>query len=118
MDSMTELTPISGRNGRHLNKFFKALSDETRRRILRLLNESDRTVGEIVSNFHLSQPTISRHLSVLKEANLVVDQRQGQHVLYRLSPASLARSAEDFFGSFRPEPQPASETTPNRLARS
>ncbi len=109
MNPMTEPTPINGHNGRHLNKFFKALSDETRRRILRLLNESDRTVGEIVGNFHLSQPTISRHLSVLKEANLVVDQRQGQHVIYRLSAASLARSAEDFFGDFRP--QKASEAT-------
>ena len=105
MNPMTEPTPINGRNGRHLNKFFKALSDETRRRILRLLNESDRTVGEIVSNFHLSQPTISRHLSVLKEANLVVDQRQGQHVIYRLSAAALARSADEFFGDFRPGAQ-------------
>ena len=101
MDPMTEPTPIRGRNGRQLNKFFKALSDETRRHILRLLNEGDRTVGEIVGNFHLSQPTISRHLSVLKEANLVVDQRQGQHVVYRLSAGDLTRSADDFFGVFR-----------------
>lgn len=118
MNPMTEPTPINGRNGRHLNKFFKALSDETRRRILRLLNESDRTVGEIVGNFHLSQPTISRHLSVLKEANLVVDQRQGQHVIYRLSPAALARSAEDFFGAFRPSQQKPTDTVPNHVARS
>lgn len=118
MDTMTEPTPINGRNGRHLNKFFKALSDETRRHILRLLNEGDRTVGEIVGNFHLSQPTISRHLSVLKEANLVVDQRQGQHVIYRLSVGDLARSAEDFFGVFRPSHQPkVSETTRSHLAQ-
>lgn len=116
MDTMTEPTPINGQNGRHLNKFFKALSDETRRRILRLLNEGDRTVGEIVGNFHLSQPTISRHLSVLKEANLVVDQRQGQHVIYRLSPASLARSAETFFSDFRPNREEAPDPPRRRVA--
>ena len=117
MNSSTSPSPLNGngRNGRHLNKFFKALSDETRRRILHLLNESDRTVGEIVENFHLSQPTISRHLSVLKEANLVVDQRRGQHVVYRLSPHTLARSAEEFFGEFLP-PRPDAPPGP-RLQR-
>jgi DNA-binding transcriptional ArsR family regulator len=117
MDAMSQPTPLNGHNGRHLNKFFKALSDETRRRILRLLNDGDLTVGEIVGNFHLSQPTISRHLSVLKEANLVVDQRQGQHVIYRLSASALARSAEDFFGGFRPTPQKNVDPAPSRLAR-
>ena len=101
MDSMRHPEQVNVRNGRHLNKFFKALSDETRRHILQLLNDGDRTVGEIVGNFHLSQPTISRHLSVLKEANLVVDQRQGQHVIYRLSLRALSRSAEEFFSEFR-----------------
>lgn len=117
MDVISEPTPFNGQNGRHLNKFFKALSDETRRRILLLLNEGDRTVGEIVGNFHLSQPTISRHLSVLKEANLVVDQRQGQHVIYRLSAASLARSAEIFFSDFRPDREKSQEATPGRMTR-
>ena len=117
MDVITEPTALNAQNGRHLNKFFKALSDETRRRILRLLNEGDRTVGEIVGNFHLSQPTISRHLSVLKEANLVVDQRQGQHVIYRLSAASLARSAETFFSDFRPSRDDAETRVAPRRAR-
>ncbi len=118
MDAISEPASLNAQNGRHLNKFFKALSDETRRRILRLLNEGDRTVGEIVGNFHLSQPTISRHLSVLKEANLVVDQRQGQHVIYRLSAASLARSADTFFSDFRPSHEGAESHGPSRIARS
>jgi DNA-binding transcriptional ArsR family regulator len=91
----------NGINGRQLSKFFKALSDQTRREILRLLEEGDRTVGEIVSEFPLSQPTISRHLSVLKEANLVVDRRQGQRVVYSLRDGVMAQSAEEFFGNFR-----------------
>src|SRR5688572_29201244 len=81
------------REERQLTKVFKALSDGTRQEILRLLEGQQRTVGEIVGNFNLSQPTISRHLSVLKEADLVVDQRQGQNVIYRLNDNAL-RSEE------------------------
>ena len=88
-------------NGRHLNKFFKALSDETRREILRLLEAREHSVGEIVDRFDLSQPTISRHLSVLKEANLVTDQRRGQFVIYRLSGMAMARFSRQFFDEFR-----------------
>ena len=88
------------RGSREMNKFFKALSDETRRNILRLLEDRDHSVNEIVGNFHLSQPTISRHLSVLKEANLVLDQRRGQHVVYQLNSPALADSARRFFGRF------------------
>jgi DNA-binding transcriptional ArsR family regulator len=86
---------------RHLTKVFKALSDGTRQEILRLLEGQQRTVGEIVGNFKLSQPTISRHLSVLKEADLVVDQRHGQNVIYRLNDAALSGSMQEFFGQFR-----------------
>src|SRR5688572_22511761 len=89
------------RNGRQMTKVFKALSDGTRQEILRLLERHQCTVGEIVGNFSLSQPTISRHLSVLKEANLVSDQRQGQNVIYRLNEDALAGSMREFFGQFR-----------------
>ena len=112
-DVLIDGTPIDI-HGRELDKFFKALSDETRRHILQLLNEGDHTVGELVSSFHLAQPTISRHLAVLKEANLVLDQRQGQHVEYRLIPASMARSAENFFGEFRPGHQKVWEQVQHR----
>jgi len=89
------------RAGRQMTKVFKALSDGTRQEILRLLERHQCTVGEIVGNFSLSQPTISRHLSVLKEANLVSDQRQGQNVIYRLNEDALAGSMREFFGQFR-----------------
>ena len=91
----------SRRNGRHMTKVFKALSDGTRQEILRLLEQHQCTVGEIVGNFTLSQPTISRHLSVLKEANLVSDQRHGQNVIYRLNDDALSTSMREFFGQFR-----------------
>lgn len=89
------------RNGRQITKVFKALSDGTRQEILRLLERQQCTVGEIVGNFTLSQPTISRHLSVLKEANLVLDQRHGQNVIYRLNDDALSSSMKEFFGQFR-----------------
>lgn len=63
---------------------FKALSDPTRREILRLLGERARTVNEIVDQFALSQPAISRHLAVLRQAGLVSAERQGQSVVYTL----------------------------------
>jgi ArsR family transcriptional regulator len=63
---------------------FRALSDPTRRRILALLGERERTVNEIVDQFDLSQPAISRHLAVLREAGLVSSVRQGQSVVYAL----------------------------------
>ena len=89
------------KNPRRMTKVFKALADGTRQEILHLLEENQYTVGEIVAKFDLSQPTISRHLSVLKEADLVVDQRRGQNVIYRLNENSLADSMRQFFGQFR-----------------
>lgn len=101
MYAQAMFSSISNREGKQMTKVFKALSDGTRQEILRLLESSNRTVGEIVGNFNLSQPTISRHLSVLKEAELVVDQRQGQNVVYRLNDETLSTSMRDFFGQFR-----------------
>lgn len=85
---------------RRLDRFFKALSNETRRQILRLLDEGDRTVSEIVADFPLSQPTISRHLSILRQAELVDDRRRGQQVRYRLRRRELVRRADQFFNAF------------------
>lgn len=63
---------------------FKALSDPTRREILRLLGRRDMSVGEIVDKFAMSQPSISRHLAVLRSAGLVTARRDGQNVVYGL----------------------------------
>lgn len=91
----------SYRDERHLTKVFKALADVTRQEILQLLQSRQQTVGEIVATFTLSQPTIARHLSVLKEAGLVVEQRQGQNLIYRMNNEGLSVPLEQFFGQFR-----------------
>ncbi len=87
-------------NDSTLGPFFKALSDETRREILALLERRERNVTEIVRRFNLTQPTISRHLQVLREARLVHCERHGQHMVYRLDPETLAIAASSFFGRF------------------
>ena len=63
---------------------FKALSDPTRREMLRLLAERPQSQSQILERFQLSQPAISRHLSVLRQAGLITAERQGQNVLYSL----------------------------------
>ena len=68
-----------------MNESFKALSDPTRRKILRLLREKDRTAGEIAEHFAMSKPSISHHLNMLKQAKLVLDERKGQHIIYSLN---------------------------------
>lgn len=68
-----------------LNDTFKALSDPTRREILRLLQEGDLTAGEIAEQFTISKPSISHHLNLLKQANLVIDIRRGQNIIYSLN---------------------------------
>lgn len=67
------------------NNAFKALSDPTRRKILQLLKEKDLTAGEIAESFNISKPSISHHLNLLKQANLVIDERQGQNIYYSLN---------------------------------
>ena len=66
------------------NLAFRAIADETRREILRLLRDGPLTSGEIADRFDSSWPTISRHLAVLREAGLVTAERQGQAIRYEL----------------------------------
>ena len=68
---------------------FSALSDATRRGILELLSGGERSVGEIVERFGISQPAISRHLRVLREAGLVTRRGDGTRRVYRLEPGGL-----------------------------
>jgi ArsR family transcriptional regulator len=68
-----------------MNDVFRALSDPTRREILEMLRKGPRTSGEIAEKFSTSWATISRHLSVLKDADLILAERDGQHIVYELN---------------------------------
>ncbi len=72
-----------------MNKIFKALNDDTRREILRLLREKDLTAGEIADHFQISKPSISHHLDILKQANLVIPERKGQFISYSINVTVL-----------------------------
>lgn len=63
---------------------FKALSDPTRRKILEYLREGDLNAGDIAERFDMTKPSISHHLSLLKQARLVQDVRRGQNIVYSL----------------------------------
>ncbi|KRE86515.1 ArsR family transcriptional regulator [Paenibacillus sp. Soil766] len=67
-----------------MNEAFKALADPTRREILQLLREKSMHAGDIADHFKISKPSISHHLNLLKQAGLVMDERQGQHIQYTL----------------------------------
>jgi DNA-binding transcriptional ArsR family regulator len=68
-----------------MNIVFKALNDQTRRDILELLRKGDMTAGEIADQFHISKPSISHHLDLLKQAGLVEASKQGQFIYYSLN---------------------------------
>ena len=68
---------------------FKALGDPTRREILRLLRDGAKTAGEIGAHFEMTGATISHHLSVLREAGLISDDRRGKYIYYELNLSVL-----------------------------
>jgi ArsR family transcriptional regulator len=71
---------------------FKALQDPTRRRILEMLKKRDLNAGEIAEAFRMSKPSISYHLDLLKQANLVSTRRDGQYIVYSLETTVLDES--------------------------
>lgn len=82
-------------------KVYKALADPTRRKILQLLRERDMNAGELASYFDFAKPTLSRHFSVLQEADLIQGNRQGNFIVYRLNVTVLEETMwtmMDMFG--------------------
>ena len=72
-----------------MNNLFQALSDPTRRAILDMLRKKDLTAGEIADAFNISKPSISHHLDILKRANLVASEKEGQFITYSLNTTEL-----------------------------
>lgn len=83
-----------------MNKVFKALSDETRREILKLLNKGDMSMGDIASNFSMSKPAISKHLDILKGAELVTCEKKGQFIIYSINTSVIQRALGGFLDVF------------------
>ena len=72
-----------------LQQTLKALADPTRREILNLLKSGKRSAGEITDHFDITAAAISRHLSVLKEADLIEDTRESKYIFYELNASVL-----------------------------
>ena len=71
------------------DRVFKALSDANRRKIISLLRKNDMTAGEIAEQFDISKPSISEHLKILKNAELISSEKNGQFITYFLNSSIL-----------------------------
>ena len=79
---------------------FHALADSTRRAVLDLLRRGGQPAGQIAEAFPLSRPAISRHLGLLRRAQLVQEHREGRHRVYRLNPEPL-RAIDSWLEQYR-----------------
>ena len=79
---------------------FNALADPTRRAVLDLLRRGTLTAGQIADAFPISRPAISKHVRLLRSANLVREQRSGRNRLYRLNPQPL-RAVDRWLAHYR-----------------
>lgn len=80
-----------------MNALFKALNDATRRQILELLKDGDLSAGEIAEKFDASKPTISHHLDILKQANLILSVKKKQFIYYSLNTTVIDDLVKWFF---------------------
>jgi len=80
---------------------FKALSDPTRREILKRLKKKDLTPGELSLNFNMSKPSLSHHLSLLKQANLIDSDKRGQQIFYSLNTTVFYDVMNNFLNGFK-----------------
>jgi DNA-binding transcriptional ArsR family regulator len=81
---------------------FKALADPTRRDILEMLRDGECSAGEIAGQFDMAAPSVSRHLALLKAAQLVEDRREGNRIFYSLSEERLAHVLGQFMSAVCP----------------
>lgn len=73
---------------------YKAIADESRRKILVILSKEEASAGEIASQFNISQPTVSNHLKILKEADLIRERKHKQNRIYSLNRTKLNKVIE------------------------
>lgn len=94
-----------------LTSTLRALADPTRCKILELLRADSRSVNDLAQHFSMSRPAVSKHLAILREAELVVSRRQGRQQIYELDMAPL-RHVREWLGGFE-----AGAAEPRRPAR-
>lgn len=97
-----------------LTNTLRALADPTRCKILELLQRGNRSVNDLAQHFSMSRPAVSKHLAILREAELVASRRQGRQQIYELDAGPLAQAREwlDRFDSGTAEPRPLARRAP------
>ena len=75
-----------------MDRIYRALADPTRRRILRMLAEGERTQSDLVAALGVSQPAVVKHVRALREAGLIHERREGRWCLYSLNEETAARA--------------------------
>lgn len=83
-----------------VSNVFKAISDPTRREILKLLNERDLSAGEIAAHFDISKPALTKHLNILREAELVSSEKKANFVIYSINVSVLQQALSKFMSIF------------------
>jgi ArsR family transcriptional regulator, arsenate/arsenite/antimonite-responsive transcriptional repressor len=84
----------------NLHEIISALDDPTRRKILELLKKEDMAAGQINKHFQITAPSLTHHLNILRQADLVTSQRQGQEIIYSLNLSvfeEVAKALIEFF---------------------
>lgn len=88
-----------------MSDVFKALSDPTRRSIIGLLRKRDMTAGDIAEHFPQAKPTLSKHFTVLKEADLIQGTRVGTTITYTLNVSVLEDALCSMMAAFKIDPK-------------
>lgn len=83
-----------------MKKVYKALADPTRRKILQLLRDKSMSAGEIAEHFDFAKPTLSRHFNILRHADLIVGDKQGNMIIYHLKISALEEALLGMMDNF------------------
>lgn len=85
-----------------MERIFEALASTPRRKILAYLSETELTAGEIASRFSMSKPSLSKHLRILEDAGLIVGEKRGQFIFYRMVRENLQSTLTGFLQTVCP----------------
>lgn len=84
-----------------MNNTFKALADPTRREIIRMLSDKSLNAGDIAKAFNMSKPSISHHLNILKTAELISGERDGQNIIYSINSSVMQELVIELMSLFQ-----------------
>lgn len=84
-----------------LSSTFKALADPTRRKILELLKKKSMPAGKIAEHFNITLPSLTHHFNILKQADLISQERQGQQIIYSINLSVMEELLESYFKIFK-----------------